>query len=566
MTSIKPSPGCMTILVGRKASSTGEVLVGHNEDAPGRFTMQTHLVHKKRRHSGTMAKFEPDLAEIELGQTRTNLFWAEAKTFSDDYSDSAFCDLYVNGNGVVICTNNCACSREDKPELLNGGIGYGLRRLVAERAHTAKEALEIACKLVEKYGYASSGRSYSFSDKDDIYVMQIVNGKHYAIQRVPDDEVAVIPNHYTIHDPDKRARGYSELISYAKRRGWYKPEEETFDFSRVYQARESYGHNKNTYRHVKAFEILLNMDLSGLLRTEWQTLPFSIKPAEKVNVDTLKKILRAHNEDSFSHFDKPISICNIDTLESTIIRIRHNPDRILIYKALGRPCCSPYIPWYFGINIIPGCYEYMNAEKALVEHFKTKPEDMDYRDNAWYRAMEIQAACEILGREKSALVHEKIRTFEEELESQLNPLDSQIELRLRNEPDIARAMMESILIMGAEKVEEFVKATRKALNIFYGEALTSVSRGNKFSVKLSAAPINFDDIDISQTTCGPSYAVQDKRSNGTEIRVYENYCELDFTPGEWFNDAVPCFTDLYISLADKSGEKYAGCVRIQVQR
>ena len=565
MTSIKPRPGCMTILVGRKASFTGEVLVGHNEDAPGRFTMQTHLVHKRRRHAGTMMKFEPNLAEVELGQTRTSLFWNEAKTFSKDYSDSAFCDLYVNGNGVVICSNNCADSREDKPELLNGGIGYGLRRLVAERARTAKDALEIACDLVDKYGYASSGRSYAFSDKDEIYVMQIVHGKHYAIQRVPDDEVAVIPNHYTIKEPIKKARGYEELITYATERGWYKPDEGSFDFSRVYQAPESYGHTKNTYRHVKAFEILLEMDLSGLLETEWQSLPFSIKPANKVSVETLKEILRAHNEHSTSHFDKPISICNIDTLESTIVRVRFNPDRILIYKAQGRPCYTPYIPWYFGITSIPKGYEYVSAEKALFEHFKTKPEDMNCMENAWYRAMEIATACEILGPEKSALVHEKIRTFEEDLERKLKPLDSQIDLRLRNEPNVARAMMESVLIMGTEDVLKFTQATRKALNVFYGEALSSIKRGDKFSVKISKSPINFDDIDVSKSLCGPSYACFDKWSVGTEIRIYEENCELDFMPGEWLNDATPCFTDLYIMLVDKNGKKYAGCVKIQVE-
>ena len=38
-----PAQACMTILVGKKASSTGEVLVAHNEDAPGNFLMQTQI-------------------------------------------------------------------------------------------------------------------------------------------------------------------------------------------------------------------------------------------------------------------------------------------------------------------------------------------------------------------------------------------------------------------------------------------------------------------------------------------------------------------------------------------
>ena len=572
--SAAPSCACMTILVGRKASSSGEVLVAHNEDAPGRFTMQTHLVRKKRRRPGTMMTFEPDLAKIELGQTRTSLLWSEAKTYSNDYSDSAFCDLYVNGYGVVICTNNCANSREDNPELTDGGIGYGLRRIVAERSHTAKEALEIACRLVDEYGYASSGRSYSFADKDEIYVMQIVHGKHYAIARVPDDEVAVIPNHYTIHEPDRKTRGYDELIEYAVKRGWYDADEGAFDFARAYQAPDSYGLEKNTHRHVRAFEILLEMDLSGLLKTEWQPLPFSIKPAYKVNIPTLKRILRTHYEGTSSdnsggnspHFTKPLTVCNSDTLESTIIQVRHNPDRILLRKALGCPCCSPYIGWYFGITSAPEGYEDTDPDEALTEHFMTKPEDMDCRDNAWYRSREIQTAYNILYREQGELVRSRVKELEERIERKIHTLDPQIELRLRNEPDIARAMMEGAIRMGAEAVDEFTKNMRKELNVIACEALTPARKGEKFRVRVPAGVVNFGELDVSLCRCGTSY---DDISRWSEcaggFERSSNYFELEFRPGEWISEAVPCFTDLYMLLVGKSGKKYAGIVKVQVR-
>ncbi|MBQ7196273.1 MAG: C69 family dipeptidase [Synergistaceae bacterium] len=454
---------CMTILVGKKASATGEVLVGHNEDAPGRFIIQTHLVKQKRRAPGTKIKFEPGLAELELNENRTSLFWSEAQTVSDNPADSAFCDFYVNGHGVVICSNNCANSKEDNPELLNGGIGYGLRRLVAEEAKSARDALEIACGLVEKYGYASSGRSYAFADKDEIYVLQIVNGKHYAAARVPDDEVAVIPNHYTIRQPEKNLQGYEKLISYAKERGWYKDEDGNFDFARVYQSKETFGLEKNTYRHVKAFEILLEMDLSDLLKREWQPLPFSIKPAHKVEIETLKKILRAHNHENSQHSDKPIGICNCDTLESTIVQIRHNPDRTILRKALGRPCVSPYVPWYFGINSLPEGYEDDDPEKALLEHFHLKPEDLDYKDNAWFRAMEVQAACDSLFPDGAAMVKDEIKIFEDKLEEKLQDLDSQIELRIRTDPGIAKAMMEGAVMTCTREAEELAKILKTKL-------------------------------------------------------------------------------------------------------
>ncbi|MBQ7155580.1 MAG: C69 family dipeptidase [Synergistaceae bacterium] len=549
---------CMTILAGRRASASGEVLVGHNEDAPGRFIMQTHLVKKKRRHPGTTITFEPNLSALELYDTRTNLFWAEAQTFSDDPSDSAFCDLYVNGHGVVICTNNCADSREDSPELLDGGIGYGLRRLVAERAHDAREALEIACGLVDKYGYASSGRSYSFADKNEIFVMQIVHGKHYAVERVPDDEVAVIPNHYTIHDPDKKAQGYNELVNYAEKRGWFKPEEYTFDFARVFQSPESYGLDKNTYRHIRAFEVLLEMDLSDLKWQKWQGLPFSIKPAHKVSVETMKAILRSHEQPP--HFAKPLTICNTETLESTIVEIRDNPDRITIRKALGRPAYSPYLVWYMGMLSDPEGYEDVEADESLAQHFSLKPEAMDWRNNAWFRAMEVQAACEMLSEEKEKAVCAKIAEFEKQEERELSEIDGQIELSLRYKPNIARAMMEGSVMKWSDGVKDLMTELRDALGIITGEAVNAVNSGENFRVKLDG--IDPSGLEAGECICGPSYA---EYSSWSKCAGISGGC-IEFTGGEWLKDATPCFTDLYMLLVGKDGSRRAGRVCADVRR
>lgn len=541
---------CMTILVGRNASLFGEVLVGHNEDAPGRFTMQTHLVPKKHRSPGRTRKFEPDLGDIELFTTRAGLFWSEAKNYSTDASSSAFCDFYANTHGVIICSNNCAKSREDNPDLTDGGIGYGLRRLVAERAYTARDALDIACSLVNRYGYASSGRSYAFADKNEIYVMQIVHGKHYAIARVPDDEVAVIPNHYTIREPENSA----ELIDYAIKRGWYNPEDGAFDFAKVYQAPDSWGLDKNTYRHVKAFEILLDMDLSDLHKTQWQSLPFSIRPARKVSIDTLKKILRSNGR----HFSEPLSICNTETLESTIAQIRYNPDRIILRRALGQPCYSPYAVWYMGFNAIPDGYEDKDAETSLNEHFASKSQDMDYKNNAWFRAMEVQACAELLRYDTS----DRIREAERKIEAETEMLDPQIELRMNSNPVIARAMMEGALMYAVKAVNEYQENIRADMNIIAGEAMNAVMPGQNFTVRIGQVT----GLDASECRCGPSYAKYSDWSECVNVSTDGKYTLLEFEPGRWLNDAVPCFTDLYMLLGDASGGRLAGCVKIDVRK
>ena len=567
----KISFACMTVLVGRKASESGNVLVAHNEDAPGRYTMQTHLVHKLRRHPGTTIKFEPDTAELELNPTRTSLLWSEAKTYNPDKPEPSFCDLYVNGFGVVICSNNCADSKEDSPELFNGGIAYGLRRLVAEKAMNARDALNIACDLVDKYGYASSGRSYAFADCDEIFVMQIVHGKHYAIQRVPDDEAAIIPNHYTIHDCDKKARGYNELVNYAIKRGWHDPEN-IFDFAKVYQSEATYGLEKNTHRHVRAFEILLDIDLSGLLDHEWESLPFSIKPAHKVNIDTLKKILRTHFEGTSSnnsngntpHFDSPLTICNIDTLESTIAEIRRRPERIILRKALGRPCFAPYVPFYFGINSIPEGYEDVESEKSLREHFNTQPQDLDYRNNAWFMNQEVQAACDLLYPEKSEIIREKISEVESVIEKKLSDIDPQIELRIKTNPYIAGAMIEGAVMSWAEDAKNLMNELKSELAIIPAEAENNISPEKNFVVRINNDKFDSESLDISQCRCGPSYLPVKKWSECLNIVRNDKFFTLKFADSEWIHDAVPCFMDLYILLVNKDGSKRAATVKIKI--
>lgn len=47
-----PLSGCSTIVVGKKASPTGRVLLGHNEDNEGRLIMVRHLVPARKHAPG----------------------------------------------------------------------------------------------------------------------------------------------------------------------------------------------------------------------------------------------------------------------------------------------------------------------------------------------------------------------------------------------------------------------------------------------------------------------------------------------------------------------------------
>ena len=270
--------------------------------------------------------------------------------------------------------------------------------------------------------------------------------------------------------------------------------------------------------------------------------------------------MRSHNESS-PHFSKPLTICNTETLESTIIQIRHNHDRIVLRKALGMPSYSPYLAWYFGIPSIPEDYENLDAESSLERHFHTEPEDMDWRNNAWFRAVEICAASELLSAEKEEKVCGMIREFEAKEERDFQTLDKQIELSLHNKPDIARAMMEGALMKWIRGSEKLMKSLKSELGIVTGESLNAITKGGNFRVRLHG--VNLGELDSGKCLCGTSYSEYGLWSKCAGISESEGV--IEFLPGEWLKDSVSCFTDLYMLLVDKSGRKQAGCVKVQVR-
>jgi len=147
-----PCPGCFSFVVGKDASADGCVIVAHNEDDGPPQIVNHHKVPRRTHPRGATVKLRNGGAVEQVQQTWAYL-WSEMPGMR-------FSDSYVNEWGVTVTSDNCP-SREDKPEISEGGIGYMLRRLVAERAPTAREGVLLAGRLVERFGYIDSGRQWS---------------------------------------------------------------------------------------------------------------------------------------------------------------------------------------------------------------------------------------------------------------------------------------------------------------------------------------------------------------------------------------------------------------------
>jgi dipeptidase len=352
---------CFTVVVGRKASADGSVMVAHNEDDYGDIIVNLRKIEP--RNYGSPQK-------VALG--KGGVYETDGKTFGFLWIEATgqeFADSFINQNGVLVTSDSCP-SRETKDDITDGGIGYMLRRLVAEKAVSARDAVRLASELVETYGYRGSGRTYTFADRTEVWMMAVIKGRHWFAERVPDDEVAVIPNHYIIRgiDPADTAdfAGSRDIVEYATRSGWYDAATDgAFDFKKAF-ARPSRAQDPvfdgNTLRHWRGLSLL-----SGRTWEIEDGYPFSFKAANRVTTESLMALLRDHYEgtaydatDGYKsgtpNKTKYRTICTATTINSFVASLsasRPEPISISLWLALGKPDTTVYLPLYYGVSSLP---------------------------------------------------------------------------------------------------------------------------------------------------------------------------------------------------------------------
>lgn len=365
----RPCRACFSIVVGKDASADGGVIVAHNEDDEAPQIVNHHKVPRRSHPPGATVTLRQG-GVLEQAQRAWAYLWSEMPGMS-------FSDSYINEWGVTVTSDNCP-SREDKPQLTDGGIGYMLRRLVAERARTAREGVLLAGKLVERFGYVDSGRTYIIADPGEGWLFCVVQGKRWLARRVPDDEVAMVANTYTIRAVDLQDKANvlasADILDYAKSRGWYNPQTDgSFDFARVYANPKAAASPNNTGRQWSG--------LSYVARDRLEPdrgLPFSVVPKHKLSVRDVMQILR-HDKETESGpapADSPLvcALCSGATQTSFAAQLRRGMPLdigIVYWVCLSSPRASFYIPFHFGLSDLPAGFR-LESQRPTKEAFETR--------------------------------------------------------------------------------------------------------------------------------------------------------------------------------------------------
>ena len=373
----RPEPpfDCFALVAGNGATADGSVITAHNEDvnAPAvnlyKVPARTHAPGEQitLRKGGTVQQAASTLGSL----------WINVPGWD-------VCDSYINEHGVAISSDGCP-SREDKPELVEGGIVFWLRRIVADRALTAREGVRIATGLIDRFGYASSGRSYVIADRNEAWILAVVNGKHWVAQRVPDDMVVLIPNCFTIQEVDLKDTanflGSPDIVEYAMQRGWYDPARDgAFNFAKAYSNPHSLDHPGNIYRHWSAIRRVSGIDLDPR-----KQLPFAVRPKHKLTVLDAVAVMRDHFEgtprDSSAngtagdpHTLNDPTVCAGGTRYCFVAQLRSGlPEAIapIVWIAVRTPDDQKFSTWYPSVPSTPAILRTGDDAAGLAWHLDT---------------------------------------------------------------------------------------------------------------------------------------------------------------------------------------------------
>ncbi len=368
---------CSTIIVGKDASKTGEILVGHNEDNGGRILTAQFWVPPATHQKGEMIEYEPGKAKIPQVEKTFGFYWSQ--TF--DPTGASFSDGFVNENGVVIVSNACTgIYDDDRQALKDGGIGYGIRRLMAERAASARDAINIAIDLLGRYGYFADGRTYTVADAKEAWQIAIHQGNTWVARRVKDNEVVYIPNNFMMDKVDatdtENVIVAPGMIERAIKNGRYTPKTpgvyNDFNYRVAVQPPERRAADYNQSRNSIAWEKIL-----GVRITDPEKFPYSVESTKKFGVEDLKDILRSHEKEigadpGWYHY-KALGLCRPTTHESVVYQLRADPLLTAGWRTLSRPCETPYVPFYPLAKPAKDA-AFLDWQTATAEHFKGKPE------------------------------------------------------------------------------------------------------------------------------------------------------------------------------------------------
>lgn len=390
---------CTTVLVGRKASSTGSTMIARNDDSgSGHFTAKKFTAvlpeQQPRQYRSELSHVEITLPEDPMRYTampnaeKGEGIWAAAGVNAAGVAMTATETITSNPRvlGADPLVEYVKADEEKGTEEKAGGIGEeDLVVLVLPYVHTAREGVLRLGQLLEEYGtYEMNG--IALQDVDEVWWLETIGGHHWIAKRVPDDRVVIMPNQLGIDSFDltdalteKREHLCSaDLASFIET---YHLDlamgEETGNGHRILNPRELFGSHDDSdhvYNTPRAWYMGRYFNprtyrwdgADADFTPESDDIPWSLVPERKVTPEDVKYVLSSHYQGTpydpyLSYGDRSragayrsIGINRNDFMSLTEIR----PDvpesyRAIEWVAFASNAFNTMVPFYADVDDTP---------------------------------------------------------------------------------------------------------------------------------------------------------------------------------------------------------------------
>jgi len=509
LTTLFQSLACTVFVVGKDASADGSTMVTVEQDKP-MLEHRLWMNPAKDHEPGSMRRC-PDYPQLQRWHDLSgNPIDADNVAIAYDrqsplegteevleipevehtyaYMASVFAVMNEHQVGFAMPTVSCS------PELWNDEGQLRITQLTmiaAERAKTAREAIQIMGELAEKYGFRGEftpGKGLGLIDKEEAWIFHVIQagpfweadsgepGAVWAAQRVPDDEVAVFANGILIDEIDfddtenfmysSNLKSFTEEMDY-----WDSESGESFNFRNVFLKGEN-NPEPSRFRQWRGLDLVapsLNLpdpDEQVYLKGAdgghfWY--PFSVKPDKPVTLTDLFTWTRDNLEGTkfdltkgplagpfgppqrtqgynFSTKDgkqvrEPQAIAHDNGKYTEVLQARSwLPDPIggLAWYSPGRPKTAFRVPFYCGVNDIPPSHA--EGDQYTFEWGE---------DSAWWAATAVNTIAQGMYK----YIIEDVKVKQNELESEamamIPAIDKQALELYESDPEKAREFLTS---------------------------------------------------------------------------------------------------------------------------
>ncbi len=237
---------CTNYIVTKGASADGSVMFSYAADS--------HLLYGELYH--WPAGNWPEGTMMDVYEWDTGKWLGKIKQAPVTYNVVGNTNEHQVGIGETTYGGRAELQHQDKAVVDYGSLIY----IALQRSKSAREAIKVMTSLVAQYGYYSEGESFSITDKNEAWILEMIGkgqdekGAVWVARRIPDGYVSGHANQARIttfpladgkksitdeqmdklFNKDIECVYAHDIIQFARDKGYYTGKDKNFSFSDTY--------------------------------------------------------------------------------------------------------------------------------------------------------------------------------------------------------------------------------------------------------------------------------------------------------------------------------------------